>query len=152
MSDLYFLDVDDLIEIHDSILANGAGLAGVHFEKLEAVVGRVDNQTLYGQIDNAFELAAHYGEAIARGHAFVDANKRTAFVAMFSVLHNNGFPVPDDQSFMDYYNSDSFIADTIVKVAIGKISAKQLSEILALGYLTVGAVYAISDIASLFKK
>lgn len=37
MSDLFFLDVDDLIEIHDSILEQGMGLAGVHFEKLAAM-------------------------------------------------------------------------------------------------------------------
>ena len=39
----------------------------------------------------AADLAAAYGFCLARNHAFVDGNKRTAFVAVELFLALNGF-------------------------------------------------------------
>ena len=39
---------------------------------------------------DVFDLAASYAYGIAKAHAFVDGNKRTAFVAAFTFLALNG--------------------------------------------------------------
>jgi death-on-curing protein len=45
---------------------------------------------------DAFAIAAAYAYGIAKAHAFVDGNKRTAFVAAFTFLRLNGvFLRPD---------------------------------------------------------
>jgi death-on-curing protein len=36
-------------------------------------------------------LAAAYGYGIAKNHAFIDGNKRTAFMVMFTFLQVNGW-------------------------------------------------------------
>ena len=41
-------------------------------------------------IEDAFDLAAAYAVAVAQGHCFNDANKRTAFHVMDAVLVFNG--------------------------------------------------------------
>ena len=47
------------------------------------------NQAAYGQPDVA-ELAAAYGVGLAKNHAFVDGNKRVAFLAVGLFLALNG--------------------------------------------------------------
>lgn len=79
-----------VIEIHDTVL-NPGELTGLAKDKsLEGALARVDNRLAYGMIDDAFDLAAAYAIAIAQGHCFNDANKRTAFRAMDVVLAFNG--------------------------------------------------------------
>ena len=41
---------------------------------------------------DVFEIAAAYAFGISKAHAFVDGNKRTAFVAAFTFLRLNGHP------------------------------------------------------------
>lgn len=152
-SDLLFIGVDDVIEIHDFVLETGIGLSGVDLAKLDGIVGRVKNQTAYGNsIRNPFELAAHYAQAIAQGHAFIDANKRTAFIAMFAILDVNGYPLPNHDSYLENFNSDTYNADLMVNVATGKLSAEDLANRLGAAYLIYQFLYNMSNIASLAPK
>lgn len=76
--------------IHDSVL-NPGELPGRALNKsLEGALGRVDNRLAYGMIEDPFDLAAAYAIAIAQGHCFNDANKRTAFRCMNAALAFNG--------------------------------------------------------------
>jgi death on curing protein len=76
--------------IHDHVL-NPGELSGRALNKsLEGALARVENRLAYGMIDDVFDLAAAYAIAIAQGHCFNDANKRTAFRAMHAVLALNG--------------------------------------------------------------
>lgn len=55
-----------VITVHDEILAQtGVGRAGVHLDRLESVLGRIDQQMHYNNIDDAFEIAAWYGQGIS---------------------------------------------------------------------------------------
>lgn len=84
------LTVQLVIEIHDSVLNEGE-LAGLALDKsLEGALARVENRLAYGMIEDAYDLAAAYAIAIAQGHCFNDANKRTAFRAMDVALAFNG--------------------------------------------------------------
>lgn len=152
MSELYFLEAEDVIEIHDNILANEPGLHGTHYDKVEGVIGRVKSIYSYSDdISTAFDLAAHYGVAIARGHAFNDANKRTAFVTMVTILEVNEIPIPESIKEHIISNVSSW-ADIMVSVAEGKLSAKQLSSAISLVYIMGAAGLGISKLVSLFTK
>lgn len=90
-------------------------------KSLGAVVSRVENRVHYGLIDDVFDLAAYYGVVIAVGHAFNDANKRTAFRAMDVCLRLNGISLAFDTEN---------IGQTIVKVSQGLIDEMQLARYL----------------------
>ena len=62
---------------------------------LEAALGRPVNKWGYGTSD-LFELAAAYTFGIAKAHAFVDGNKRTALVCALTFLLANGTHVLRD--------------------------------------------------------
>ncbi len=81
----------ELVEwIHDQVL-NPGELPGLALDKsLAGALGRVENRLAYDMIGDAFDLAAAYAIAIAQGHCFNDANKRTAFRAMQVCLELNG--------------------------------------------------------------
>jgi death-on-curing protein len=81
----------ELVEaIHDAVL-NPGELPGRALDKsLEGALARVDNRLLYGMIEDVFDLAAAYATAIATGHCFNDANKRTAHQSMDVCLDLNG--------------------------------------------------------------
>ena len=91
MSDWQSLDQAVLIAVHEMQLAEhggGAGLRGLGL--LESALARPLNLAAYGKPD-ACALAAAYGCDIARNHAFIDGNKRTAFVAVELFLRLNGW-------------------------------------------------------------
>jgi death on curing protein len=92
-----WLSRQTVLAIHDEQLAEHGGAVGVRDEGLlESALARPLNRASYGNPDVP-ELAALYAIAIARNHPFVDGNKRTAYVALESVLELNGceFPVSD---------------------------------------------------------
>lgn len=83
-----------VIAVHDEILVQtGVGREGCHAERLESVLSRIDQQIYYSGIDNLFEIAAWYGIALAKGHAFVDGNKRTGLAVMLTFLEIQGVSV-----------------------------------------------------------
>lgn len=76
--------------IHEAVIEMGGGSHGLRdSDLLESALARPQNQHAYGETDT-FQLAASYAEAIARNHAFVDGNKRTAFIAASDFLELNG--------------------------------------------------------------
>lgn len=79
--------------IHDQVL-NPGELPGKALDKsLEGALARVENRLAYGMIVDAYDLAAAYAVAIAQGHCFNDANKRTAHQAMDVCLDLNGIQI-----------------------------------------------------------
>lgn len=81
----------ELVElIHDEVLNPGELVGRAGDKSLDGVLARIDHRLAYGLIADPFDLAAAYAVAIAQGHCFNDANKRTAFRAMNAVLALNG--------------------------------------------------------------
>ncbi len=79
-----------LLLLHDESLAEHGGGSGLRDEGLfESALARPINLAAYGAPDLA-ALAASYGVALAKNHAFVDGNKRVAFLAVGLFLSNNG--------------------------------------------------------------
>ena len=116
---MIFLKVCQIVEIHEAVI-DGNELQGMARDKsLEAIVARIDNRIVFGMVSDAFELAACYACYIAVGHAFHDANKRTAFTAMDICLALNGIT-------LEYHAEE--IGDLIVKAAQGIVDEVELAE------------------------
>ncbi len=93
----YILLSAELVEaIHDNVLNPGElqGMAGD--KSLDGALARVDNRLIYGMVTDVFDLAAAYGVAVATGHVFNDANKRTAYRSLLACLDLNGITLSHD--------------------------------------------------------
>jgi death-on-curing protein len=110
----------DLVEaIHDRVLNPGELPGRARDKSLESALARVDNRMAYGMIADAFDLAAAYAMAIARGHCFNDGNKRTAFRSMHICLELNGIPTA--------WNTEE-VGQTIIRCAQGLEEDGDLAE------------------------
>lgn len=76
--------------MHAEQLRRHGGAHGIRDENaLESALARAENKAAYGE-PTIHELAAAYIFGIARNHAFVDGNKRTAIVAAGAFISING--------------------------------------------------------------
>lgn len=83
--------------MHVEQLRRHGGATGLRDENaLESALARAENKALYGE-PAVHDLAAAYVLGIARNHAFVDGNKRTAIVAAGTFLILNGHMMTADQ-------------------------------------------------------
>ena len=86
-----------LLLLHDESLIDHGGAPGLRDEGLlDSALARPLNLAMYGSPDIA-DLAASYGVALAKNHAFVDGNKRVAFLALGLFLAVNGFRLHTNQ-------------------------------------------------------
>ncbi len=80
-----------VLAIHDEQIAEHGGLAGVRDAALlQSALARPQHLETYGDPGVA-DLAASYAVGIARNHAFLDGNKRTAWVVAETFLLKNGY-------------------------------------------------------------
>lgn len=90
MSEPRWLSLDVALTAHEKQLKRFGGPPGVRDAgALESALARPVNRFHYGETDLA-ALAASYAFGLARNHAFVDGNKRIAFLAMMMFLRMNG--------------------------------------------------------------
>ena len=90
MSEPNWVSRKEVEEIHETMIDIGGGAHGLRDPALlESALARPQNLHAYGENDH-FQLAASYAEGIARNHAFVDGNKRTAFATADVFLAKNG--------------------------------------------------------------
>jgi len=108
------------LAIHEAQLAEHGGLPGLRDEGLFlSAMARPQNVAAYGGRPDAADLAAAYAFGLARNHAFLDGNKRTAFVVMELFLNLNGWTLEAD---------DPECISTMESVAAGDLSEKKLAE------------------------
>lgn len=75
------------------------GASGLRDEGLlDSALARPVNQHLYDKTRDIAALAAAYGFGIAKNHAFVDGNKRAAFLSVGLFLRLNGHRLRADQT------------------------------------------------------
>ena len=93
-----WIDKQALLLLHDESLAEHGGAAGLRDEGLlDSALARPLNLNTYGTPDFA-DLAASYAIGLAKNHAFVDGNKRTALLATGLFLHLNGYRLSVSQA------------------------------------------------------
>jgi death-on-curing protein len=91
MSQWKWVNRQVLLLLHDESLAEHGGAPGLRDEGLlDSALARPLNLALDESPDLA-SLAASYGVDMAKNHAFVDGNKRAAFLAVGMFLAINGF-------------------------------------------------------------
>lgn len=90
MTEPVWLTLELVVAIHDEQLRVFGGPAGLRDAgALDSALGRPKNKWAYETADLA-TLAAAYAFGIARNHAFVDGNKRAAFLSLITFLGLNG--------------------------------------------------------------
>ncbi|MFC5584010.1 type II toxin-antitoxin system death-on-curing family toxin [Nitratireductor kimnyeongensis] len=77
--------------VHEEQLRRHGGARGVRDENaFESALARAENKALY-ETPDVHALAAAHAFGLARNHAFVDGNKRTAIVAAGTFLLLHGY-------------------------------------------------------------
>ncbi len=105
--------------VHERQLAEHGGPAGVRDPgALESALARPRNLAAYGEPDAA-ALAAAYGFGIARNHAFIDGNKRTAWVLARLFLTANA-------KTLNFAREDAIA--TFLALAAGEMSEAELAD------------------------
>ncbi|MBV0892890.1 type II toxin-antitoxin system death-on-curing family toxin [Paracoccus sp. Z118] len=85
-----------VVAIHDRQITRHGGAPGMRDRALlEMGCARAMNLAAYTDSGLA-EIAAAYAFGISKAHAFVDGNKRTAFVTTLTFLRLNGFSCRPD--------------------------------------------------------
>ena len=82
------------LSMHSQQLALHGGSEGIRDETLlDSALAKPQNVFAYEEGVNLFRLAASYAFGIARNHAFVDGNKRTALAVSAVFLVRNGWDI-----------------------------------------------------------
>ena len=85
-----WITYEQAIALHSRQLRRFGGAPGLRDEgMLRSVLERPINKWRYEQASLP-ELAAAYAFGLAKNHAFVDGNRRIAFMTMMVFLHKNG--------------------------------------------------------------
>ena len=117
MSEPSWLTRQIVVAIHDEQLAIHGGAGGLRDEgMLEAALDRPRNRSAYESAELA-ELAAAYAFGIARNHLFVDGDKRTSLLALYTFLGVNG---------IDFVVAEADAAAMILALAAGEVNEEGL--------------------------
>lgn len=118
-----WLNKKALLLLHEESLAEFGGAGGVRDEGLlESALARPVNLHAYRPNSSLAELAAAYGYGIAKNHAFVDGNKRLAFLSIGVFLFLNGRSLIVDQAEA---------VETIFALAAGELEETELASWIA---------------------
>jgi death on curing protein len=119
MTEPFWLTRQMVVAIHDENLTIHGGASGLRDEgMLEPALDQPKNRWSDEQAELA-ELAAAYAFGIARNHPFIDGNKRTSLLALYTFLGVNGveFIVPEADA-----------AAMILSLAAGEVSEASLTR------------------------
>jgi death-on-curing protein len=93
-----WIDKRALLLLHEESLAMFGGARGLRDEGwLDSALARPVNQYLYDKTRDVAALAAGNAFGISKNHAFVDGNKRAAFLSIGLFLAINGRRLRADQ-------------------------------------------------------
>ncbi len=119
MTEPIWLTVELVIAFHDEQLRIFGGPSGLRDRALlESAIDRPKNKWAYGETSLA-ALAASCAFGIARNHAFVDGNKRAAFLALITFLGLNG---------VDFVVAEAEAVEAIRGLASGEIDEDGLAR------------------------
>jgi len=94
-----------VLALHSEQLAEHGGSDGIRDENLlDSALARPVNVFAYNNAADIFDLAAAYAFGIARNHAFIDGNKRTAASVSMTFLRLNGWEVeaPKEEEYSTF--------------------------------------------------
>lgn len=119
MSEPFWLTKQIVIAIHDEQLTIYGGAAGLRDEgMLDLALDRPLNKWSYEKAELS-DLAAAYAFGIAKNDPFVDGNKRTSLLALYTFLGVND---------VDFIVPEAEAAAIILALAAGEVSEESLAR------------------------
>ncbi len=124
MSAIIFLSVADVIEIHERVITEFAGHAGLRDRGLLESAVAMPHATFSGQYlhPELPDMAAAYHYHLCANHPFVDGNKRVAVTAAEVFLLANG---------LELHCTDEELEEITLGIASGLNTKKQVVELYA---------------------
>ena len=118
--ELVWIEQRDVVAIHDQLLASYGGRPGLRDEGLlQSALARPRQHHAYAQHSDVIAMAALYTAGIVRNHPFVDGNKRTSLLALYTFLGVNG---------IDFVVAEADAAAMILALAAGEVSEESLAR------------------------
>lgn len=119
MKEPVWVEKSVILAVHDLLLAEHGGAAGVRDEGLlESALARSRQLYSYGAADLC-ALAAVYAGGMAQNHPFVDGNKRSSFMTAYIFLERNGLRLTA---------SEADTAQVMLDLASGKTKEDALAD------------------------
>jgi death-on-curing protein len=117
-----WLDREVALALHDMLLAQYGGCAGVRDEGLlDSALARPQQTLAYGK-PSVCELAAAYAAGVIKNHPFLDGNKRTGFMLGAGFLELNG---------REFFASEADAVIRTLALAAGEMTEGAYAEWLA---------------------
>jgi death on curing protein len=114
-----WVPLEAVLAIHDEQISEHGGIGGVReLTMVDSALARPRNLVAYGKPDAA-ALSAAYAFELCNNHAFIDGNKRTAYVVAEAFLDLNGYAMEV---------SDDEVVSTMLAVASGVMLEDQLAK------------------------
>jgi death-on-curing protein len=121
VSDIQYLEVEEVIEIHELALDRHGGKSGFNgpqgFGLVESAVNRPRNKAHYEGVD-LLEQAGALFFGLAKNHGFADGNKRIAVAATNAFLLINGWKFGCDNdtlaSFTERCSDQDWTEDAVI--------------------------------------
>ncbi|MEO6805488.1 MAG: type II toxin-antitoxin system death-on-curing family toxin [Edaphobacter sp.] len=115
MTEPIWIDKPEVLIAHSMQLAEHGGSDGIRDETLlDSALAKPRNVFAYSDTADLARLAASYAFGIARNHAFIDGNKRTALVVSEGFLRVNGMKVvsnPEEKYFTFLHLADGSLSE-----------------------------------------
>ena len=118
MNEPIWLDREDVLAIHDMMLAHHGGMPGLRDEGLLASGLNRPRQIFAYEKPTLHELAAAYAHGIVQNHPFADGNKRTGFIVAATFLEVNG---------VEFTASETDVVIATMALADRKMSQEQFA-------------------------
>jgi len=114
-----WLNREDCLAIHEMMLAQHGGLAGVRDEDLlESAISKPQHLFAYSS-PTLPEMAASYAAGIVLNHPFLDGNKRTGFLVAATFLELNG---------REFTATEETVVEMTLALASGKVKQVAYAE------------------------
>jgi len=115
----YWLTREECLALHDMMLSQYGGIAGLRDENLlESALARPQHLFACGK-PTMTDLAAAYAAGIVKNHPFLDGNKRTGFILGAGFLERNGY---------EFQATEADAALRTLALAAGELSAAGYAE------------------------
>lgn len=118
MSEPRWLELDECLAIHELMLAQHGGLAGIRdAQLLDSALAKPRNRFAYERVPKS-DLAASYAAGVIRNHPFLDGNKRTGFMLAAAFLELNGW---------EFVASEASVVEQTLGLAAGEVSEAEFA-------------------------
>lgn len=108
----YYFDITHAIKVHDWIIENSGGMAGINdLGLLESPLEHIQNDLYYPDIEDKL---THLVFSINKNHAFSDGNKRSSIALGAYFLELNGYEYCVQDFVQKMENIAVWIADNVI--------------------------------------